>query len=142
VRFIELMETGDHASFFKKNHISTDVIQQKLKSLGWTSKLKASNAGPANEYVHPDHQGSFGLIAPYSKDFCKSCNRLRFSSAGKLHLCLFGEFGVPMRNFLQHDDQIPELKERIQTAVLGKSAHHRLDEGFTGSTSNLAAIGG
>ena len=142
VRFIELMETGDHAKFFQQHYISADVLKTKLSTNGWTPKLKAANAGPANEYVHPDHTGSFGLIAPYSKDFCKSCNRLRFSSMGKLHLCLFGEFGVPLRNFLQHDDQISELKERIQMAVLSKSARHQLGMGLTGATSNLSMIGG
>lgn len=142
IRFIELMETGDHAAFFKEHHISADVLKDMLLARGWTPRLKKKNAGPAKEFVHPDYQGSFGLIAPYSKDFCKSCNRLRFSSLGKLHLCLFGEFGVPMRALLQHDDQIPELKERIIAAVQGKAARHKLGQGFTGATSNLAAIGG
>jgi len=142
IRFIELMETGDHAAFFKEHYIPAEILKQQLTELGWTPKLKAVDAGPANDFIHPDYQGSFGLIAPYSKDFCKSCNRLRFSSSGKLHLCLFGEFGVPMRQLLQSDEQIPELKERIQIAVKSKSAHHKLKHGFSGSTSNLSAIGG
>ena len=142
VRFIELMETGDHAGFFQKHHISTDKIKAKLVREGWTPKLKAADAGPANEYVHPDYLGSVGLIAPYSKDFCKSCNRLRFSSLGKLHLCLFGEFGVPLRALLQSDDQLGELKERLSVAVKGKAAQHQLANGVTGHTSNLSSIGG
>ncbi|MDW7551561.1 hypothetical protein R8374_22050, partial [Pseudoalteromonas peptidolytica] len=47
--------------------------------------------GPAEEFCHPDYDGRIGLIMPYSKDFCKSCNRLRVSALGKLHLCLFAE---------------------------------------------------
>ncbi len=142
VRFIELMETGDHASFFQKHHIPTDNISAKLAQEGWTPKLKAADAGPAKDYVHPDYKGSIGLIAPYAKDFCKSCNRLRFSSLGKLHLCLFGEFGVPLRALLQSDDQLEELKERLLVAVKGKTAHHQLANGVTGHTSNLSSIGG
>ncbi len=142
IRFIELMETGDHASFFQNHYISAEVLKTKLANEGWAPVLKTSSAGPANDFIHPDYQGRFGLIAPYSKDFCKSCNRLRFSSLGKLHLCLFGEFGVPMRQLLQHDDQIPELKERIQKAVHGKTANHLLKQGKTGITSNLSLIGG
>ncbi|MGK3430163.1 hypothetical protein ACSLO7_31570, partial [Klebsiella pneumoniae] len=42
----------------------------------------------------PDYAGEIGLIMPYEKDFCATCNRLRVSSVGKLHLCLFGEGGV------------------------------------------------
>jgi len=142
VRFIELMETGDHERFFQQHYISADVLKNKLVSAGWAPKLKAANAGPANDYFHPDHAGNFGLIAPYSKDFCKSCNRLRFSSQGKLHLCLFGEFGVPLRALLQRDNQIPELKERIQKAVGNKPARHQLGIGITGATPNLSVIGG
>jgi len=142
VRFIELMETGDHAKFFKKHYISTENIANKLLREGWTPKLKTADAGPANDYKHPEYQGSIGLIAPYAKDFCKSCNRLRFSSLGKLHLCLFGEFGVPMRALLQSDDQLDELKERLLIAVKGKGARHQLGVGNTGQTSNLSAIGG
>jgi len=142
VRFIELMETGDHVAFFKKHHISSEIIATKLIREGWEPKLKGSDAGPANEYVHPDYQGSVGLIAPYAKDFCKSCNRLRFSSFGKLHLCLFGDFGIPMRALLQSDDQLEELKARLLVAVKGKAASHWLASGNTGQTSNLSAIGG
>lgn len=142
VRFIELMETGDHAAFFLKHHAPVDTIKEKLLRDGWTSKLKSQNSGPANDFVHPDFQGSFGLISPYSKDFCTSCNRLRFSSLGNLHLCLFGELGVPMRALLQSDDQLDELKERITNAVTRKKEKHLLANGATGMTSNLSAIGG
>ncbi len=142
IRFIELMETGDHAAFFKDHHISTDILKQKLEKTGWTQKLKAADAGPADTYIHPDYQGEFGIIAPYSKDFCKSCNRLRFSSQGNLHLCLFGSFGLPMRKLLQTDAQIPELKERLLTSVKRKVASHHLGAGNTGMTKNLSAIGG
>lgn len=142
VRFIELMETGDHAAFFRRHHLSTDIIARKLLAEGWTPRLKAADAGPANDFVHPDYRGSIGLIAPYSKDFCKSCNRLRFSSQGKLHLCLFGEFGVPLRSWLQSDDQMEEFRDRLVAAVTRKTDGHRLAHGLTGMTSNLSAIGG
>lgn len=142
VRFIELMETGDHAGFFKQHHVSTNVIGLQLRRNGWTQQLKAVDAGPSNDFVHPDYKGSIGLIAPYSKDFCKSCNRLRFSSQGSLHLCLFGNFGIPMRQYLKSDDQIEELQLRLMRAVTHKEAKHHLATGLTGQTANLSSIGG
>jgi len=142
VRFIELMETGDHAAFFQKHHLATDTIARRLERAGWTRKLKPLDAGPSIDYVHPDFDGSIGLIAPYSKDFCKSCNRLRFSSLGNLHLCLFGSFGLPMRRFLKADDQIEDLKDALTRAVRRKTEGHRLATGETGQTSNLSSIGG
>lgn len=142
VRFIELMETGDHAAFFKNYYRPTSDLQATLARKGWTQKIRSADAGPANIYVHSDYQGEFGIIAPYSKDFCTSCNRLRFSSQGDLHLCLFGNFGIPMRVFLQSDSQAEELKQRLLRSVEKKIAGHYLHGGETGATSNLAMIGG
>lgn len=142
VRFIELMETGDHARFFKTHHKPVEAIAHTRLSQGWSRKLKPADAGPSQDFTHPDYKGSFGLIAPYSKDFCKSCNRLRVSSKGDLHLCLFGNFGIPMRSLLQTDDQSEELKIRIKAAIRGKTAGHALQFGKTGVTQNLSAIGG
>lgn len=142
VRFIELMETGDHVDFFQRHHLPVEQIADRLCATGWTQKLKAADAGPSLEFVHPDFSGSVGLIAPYSKDFCTSCNRLRFSSLGNLHLCLFGSFGIPLRALLQHDDQIDELKQKLRVYVRQKQPGHQLHDRKTGNTGNLSAIGG
>lgn len=142
VRFIELMETRDHTRFFKKHHLSTDILKDRLVKEGWIQKNSPVDAGPAKIFIHPDYKGDFGLIAPYSKDFCKSCNRLRFSSTGDLHLCLFGKFGIPMRAYLQCDTQIPEFQKRLQAAVKRKLPSHFLAGGETGMTPNLSRIGG
>ena len=54
-----------------------------------------------------------GLIMPYEKNFCASCNRLRVSAKGKLHLCLFGEEGIELRDLLQSHEQQDILQARI-----------------------------
>lgn len=59
---------------------------------------------------------------PYEKDFCATCNRLRVSSVGKLHLCLFGDGGVSLRDLLQDDAQQYALEERISDALREKKA--------------------
>ncbi len=94
LRFIELMQTEDNADFFNKHHISGEWIKEKLLASGWIRKTALNHDGPAQVFTHPTHIGEIGLIMPYSKDFCNSCNRLRVSSVGRLHLCLFGEEGM------------------------------------------------
>lgn len=47
---------------------------------------------------------------PYEKNFCAGCNRLRVSAKGKLHLCLFGEESIELRDLLQSDEQITQLQ--------------------------------
>jgi cyclic pyranopterin phosphate synthase len=142
LRFIELMQTGDNAEFFDKHHLSGLWIKEKLLTEGWTQKVPLSHDGPAQIFTHEEFQGEVGLIMPYSKDFCKSCNRLRVSSTGKLHLCLFGEQGVDLRDLLVDASQKEALKKRIILALNDKKESHYLQSGNTGATPHLASIGG
>ena len=141
LRMIELMQTGDNDPFFKKNHVSGEPIKQQLLEQGWIPKLREKTAGPAQEFYHPEYKGSIGLIMPYSKDFCSSCNRLRISAKGKLHLCLFADQGLDLRSIIQQQNS--ELLENELVALLGdKEATHWLQDGITGATKHLAMLGG
>ncbi|GAL07574.1 molybdenum cofactor biosynthesis protein MoaA [Photobacterium aphoticum] len=128
LRFIELMQTGEMDDLFKNHHVSGTSIRNHLIANGWVLKIKSNNDGPAQVFCHPDYQGEIGLIMPYEKDFCKSCNRLRVSALGKLHLCLFGDHGVDLRDLLQRDDQRDELIARIQGGLDEKAVSHFLDQ--------------
>lgn len=141
LRFIELMQTGDNQAFFDKQHVQGSRIKQNLILDGWLPVIQNKSAGPAQEFYHPDYQGKVGLIMPYSKDFCNSCNRLRISSSGKLHLCLFGEEGLSLREYLQQDDLAP-LQGQILSLLGDKKATHFLHEKMTGATKHLAMLGG
>jgi GTP 3',8-cyclase len=142
LRFIELMQTGEMDSFFEKHHLSGMKILDYLLAQGWQEQARGRADGPARVFSHSDYQGEIGLIMPYSKGFCQSCNRLRVSAKGKLHLCLFGESGVALRDLLQDDCQQSELMERITGALKQKSETHFLHDGHSGATPHLASIGG
>jgi len=142
LRFIELMQTGEMDSLFTKHHQSGVGLRNSLIANGWVLKARAVNDGPAQVFIHPDYQGEIGLIMPYEKDFCQSCNRLRVSAKGKLHLCLFGEQGVELRDLMQSDGQEQALIHRISEQLQTKSSGHFLHDGDTGMTPHLASIGG
>ncbi len=142
VRFIELMRTGGNLELFEKHHISAQVIQKTLEADGWYQRARGPTDGPAREYKHADHQGSLGLIAPYAKDFCDSCNRLRISCRGELKLCLFGDGQHSLRAFLQRPDQRDELHLAVQSLLGHKKVSHFLQEGQYGNTQQFASIGG
>ena len=142
VRFIELMRTGDNREYYERHHLRADVIIEQLLAAGWSERKRAADAGPAREFSHPEHRGSVGIIAPYSKDFCKGCNRLRVTARGDLRLCLFGDFGVALRPLQQSDDDQDALLARITTQLGLKAAGHGLHFGQTGLTPHLASIGG
>ena len=73
-RYIELMQTGDNLNYFKKYHVPSSVFKDYLNRNKWNSIDRASEAGPSINYVSPNSNGTFGTIAPYSREFCKSCN--------------------------------------------------------------------
>jgi cyclic pyranopterin phosphate synthase len=141
LRFIELMQTGENKALFDVQHVSGEPIKQNLIDSGWTPIIRDKTAGPAEEFLHPEYAGRIGLIMPYSKDFCATCNRLRVTAKGKLHLCLFADNGLDLRQAMQTHD--PEAVEARLVALLGdKHATHYLDQGYTGATQHLAMLGG
>ncbi|WP_017349708.1 GTP 3',8-cyclase MoaA [Pantoea sp. A4] len=142
LRFIELMETGEGGALFRQQHISGTVIRDQLLQQGWQLRSRSRSDGPAQVFYHPDYLGEVGLIMPYEKDFCASCNRLRVSAVGNLHLCLFGDAGIPLRDLLAADDQLDALQARIATSLGQKKQTHFLHQGNTGITQNLSFIGG
>lgn len=142
LRFIEVMRTNDNAEFFDKHHLSGQTIAKRLLASGWEQRPRAAGAGPAVEFARPGFKGRIGIIAPYVRDFCSSCNRLRLSSSGKLHLCLFGDGGFDLRPLLAQDGNGRELADRIRTLTSAKLPSHRLHQGDSGATPHLASIGG
>ena len=141
-RFIELMQTGDNLDYFKENHVSSKIFRDYLENNNWIHQTFGKDAGPSLNFIHPDYKGKFGVIAPYSKDFCKTCNRLRITSRGDLRLCLFGNTGISIRHLLQNDSQKNELVDLILKQLHLKKESHYLELGETGLTKNLSTTGG
>ena len=141
-RYIELMQTGDNLDYFRKYHISADKFINYLNNNNWVIQTFGKDSGPSKNYINPEFKGKLGVIAPYSKDFCKSCNRLRITAKGDLRLCLFGNTGINIRHLMQRDDQLNELKELILSQLNYKKESHYLEIEETGLTKNLSTTGG
>ena len=141
LRFIELMQTGDNKNLFERQHVSGEPIKTSLLEQGWVPVIRGKTAGPAQEFSHAEYAGNIGLIMPYSRDFCSSCNRLRVTAKGDLHLCLFAEQGLSLRPQLSSGD-VDAVQHRLMDLLGDKHATHYLDEGYTGATQHLAMLGG
>ena len=141
-RYIELMQTGDNIDYFNDYHVPAKKFTDYLNNNNWIIQTFGKDAGPSKNYLNPKFKGKFGVIAPYSKDFCKSCNRLRITAKGDLRLCLFGNTGINIRHLMQKDSQIEELKDLILKQLNFKKESHYLEIGDTGLTKNLSTTGG
>lgn len=140
-RFIEFMQTSDNRDLFFAQHAQSTLITNYLINNGWTAQDRGLTDGPAIEYSHPDYIGRIGMIAPYAPHFCDSCNRLRVSSLGKIHLCLFDQGSYDVRDYLQRQD-VNGLIEVLHGLMPIKPEHHHLAEANSGIMNNLSMIGG
>ncbi|MDE2490733.1 MAG: GTP 3',8-cyclase MoaA [Elusimicrobia bacterium] len=142
VRFIELMPTAGNADFFAARHMKAESLAARLLAEGWVEEPRAEADGPARRFRRPGVPGALGLIAPYAKDFCASCNRLRVTSRGRLRLCLFSEGESSLRDLLQRDEDRAALQERLRALLGLKEPSHYLPEGRVGDNRTFARIGG
>lgn len=140
-RFIEFMQTTDNKDLFFAQHAQSALITDYLLKNGWQAHDRGQNDGPAIEYSHPDYVGRIGMIAPYAPHFCDSCNRLRVSSLGKVHLCLFDQGNYDIRDYLQRQD-VAGLVQKLHDFMPIKPEHHHLAESNSGIIHNLSMIGG
>ena len=130
VRFIELMPTDgwtneDHESLFVPvEEIVTLIKHISVSLLGPT----ADSFGPARLSTLPGGKGKVGLIAPMTRHFCGSCNRLRLTADGKLRTCLFSKEEIDIKGPLRSGASMEELAGIFRTAAAGKPAGHYLQK--------------
>ncbi len=88
VRFIELMPTTSQ-TWWQRHFLSIAEVRRRLAVLGPLEPLIRENAaGPARTFRLPGFRGELGFISPMSQHHCRTCNRLRLSSDGKVRPCL------------------------------------------------------
>jgi len=146
VRFIELMPTQGHSM---ENHHSLFVpmgeMIDRVKGIGNLQlEAKTKSFGPAKLCSFPGAAGKVGFIAPLSRHFCGTCNRLRLTADGKLRTCLFSEKEVDIKGSLRKGASMKDLALIIKQAIREKPKSHPLNESspLNASGRTMRAIGG
>ena len=86
-------------------------------------------------------RGVVGFISPVSAPYCGSCNRMRLTAEGKLHLCLLNDDEMDIKRQLrEHGPQA--VREILLKAVHQKPIGHRLHEGQFTRNRRMFQIGG
>ncbi|MDP2834252.1 MAG: GTP 3',8-cyclase MoaA, partial [Pseudomonadota bacterium] len=78
----------------------------------------------ARYLVAPDGSFQIGFITPISQHFCETCNRVRLSVDGALHLCLGQEDRVEFRPLLRGGCSDEELEQALLEGLRRKPARH------------------
>lgn len=85
-------------------------------------------------------RGRVGIIAPRSRKFCASCNRMRLTSNGELKGCLLSEGTLDIKTTLREGVSDQELRTLMYYAIGIKPEEYR-DERY-GLDRSMSAIGG
>lgn len=151
IRFIEFMPSGE---VLKDNYRDKFISVLEIKeSLAEKYSFKPidinSGNGPAKYYQIKDGQGTIGFITALSQHFCKTCNRIRLTSEGKLRPCLFSNMEVDIKQAIRNaktDDKIIRskiIRNNILEAISIKTEGHKLNEKFSNRDSfKMSKIGG
>jgi cyclic pyranopterin phosphate synthase len=146
VRFIELMPTqGDTIKKHKSLFVPISKVFDRIKMIGNLQlNNKTESFGPATVYSFPEAPGKIGFIAPLSRHFCETCNRLRLTADGKLRTCLFSEKEIDIKESLRKGASMKELVDMFRNAAMSKPQRHCLNDTVPSNLSNrtMRAIGG
>lgn len=126
LRLIELMPMGDTAR--KMGYVDLQPVKAGLQKRFGLIDTVMSGGGPARYLGTPDGHFNVGFITPISQHFCATCNRVRLTVDGVLHLCLGQEERVDFRELMRNGASDGEIVETIRTAIEMKPERHEFIE--------------
>jgi len=120
LRFIELMASGWKDMVDEDRFMPTSEIMERVREVGELVPDKQRiGGGPATIYRIKGALGSIGFISAVSKPFCKTCNRLRLTSDGKLRSCLLSGGEVDIKDILRSSNlDEKEMQDKLTDAFL------------------------
>lgn len=122
LRLIENMPMGDAAR--KLGSRSLQPVIDDLRQRHRLIDKVIPGGGPARYLASPDGQFTIGFITPVSQHFCDTCNRVRVSVSGTLHLCLGQEQNLQLLPMLRGGASDDDLAQAIRDAVARKPRQH------------------
>ncbi len=139
LRFIELMRMGHlvTGNGFQSDFVSMDALLDAIGEKYEFSRTEAPYDSTAARFAIPG-KGTFGIIANESEPFCRTCTRLRLSSAGHLYGCLSNSRRQYIGELLDmpHHLALPKLQGILLSALGDKKL------AFQGEVTVMKFIGG
>jgi len=126
LRLIETMPMGETGR--QSQYASLQPLIASLKTKFGLIDGLIPGGGPARYLVSPDGQFSLGFITPMSQHFCATCNRIRLTVDGILHLCLGQEDRLDLRSLMRSGESDESILAAIQAAIDHKPERHEFSE--------------
>ncbi|KPK56723.1 MAG: cyclic pyranopterin phosphate synthase MoaA [Thiotrichales bacterium SG8_50] len=128
LRFIETMPVGEPGRRAGEHFISLGEIRQRLSRRFELLPGVMPGGGPARYVQVAGTNLRVGFITPMSQHFCATCNRVRLTADGVLHMCLGQEHKYALRPLLRAGIDQDELTQHIRQAIALKPERHHFTE--------------
>lgn len=133
IRFIEEMPFNGTLGQGNKTFWSHVQILNHIRQIYPSiDKIEDAPFSTSQNYRIKDFQGSFGIIAAYSRTFCGSCNRIRLTPKGLLKTCLYDNGVFNIKDLLRAGATDDEVKTALESAL-----NHRAKDGFAAEQNRL-----
>ncbi|MET3710178.1 cyclic pyranopterin phosphate synthase [Sphingomonas trueperi] len=101
------------------------------------------SGGPARYWRVGGTDSRLGLISPLTNNFCASCNRVRLSTDGRLHMCLGHEDSVDLKAAIR-EGGLEAVDAAIDRALAAKPERHdfRIEAGAAPAVSRHMSVTG
>ncbi|OAN62816.1 GTP 3',8-cyclase MoaA [Sphingomonas sp. TDK1] len=101
------------------------------------------SGGPARYWRVGGSDSRLGLISPLTNNFCASCNRVRLSTDGRLHMCLGHDDSVDLKAAIRSGG-LEAVDEAIDRALAAKPERHdfRIEAGAAPAVSRHMSVTG
>ena len=142
LRFIEQMPFSGELHHHNKEE---NILCSRLEKLFPGLKEYSSEAiSTAKEFRLPGFAGRLGIIEGHSRNFCKTCNKVRVTPQGMLKACLYDNGILDVRAMLRDGVSDVQLSGAILEALQHRNADgHETEEKCSRKCEpSMATIGG
>jgi cyclic pyranopterin phosphate synthase len=142
-RFIEVMPLTGVAGLADEGVVSTAELIARIEAcFGPLQPYGQDPADPARRFRIPGAPGKLGFISAVTDPFCSTCNRMRLTADGRLHLCLLRDDEVDLRAAIRSGASQAEVEQIIRHAVQIKPWGHGLPDGVRPTLRTMSQLGG
>ena len=143
MRFLEVMPLTGVADVASDGVVkSAELIERLEQAYGPLDELGLAPADSARRYRIPGARGKLGFISSVSDPFCATCNRMRLTSDGRLHLCLLRDDELDLRAAIRGGASEAQVEQLIRHAVALKPWGHGLPDGVLPTLRGMSELGG
>jgi len=136
VRFIEEMPfNGDGAHEYQEFWNYRRILEELKKHYPGIYKLPDPPASTSYNYQIPNHKGTTGIIAAFSRTFCGTCNRIRLTPQGQFKTCLYDEGVFNIKDLLRQG-----LSDEAVKQIIFEALQNRAKDGFEAEANRKVSL--